>query len=65
MGPAEIDTGYGKRQIHLDLNERDDADTLRELVKGTDVFNQGFRKGSLDRRGFGPKDLAQIRPGII
>ena len=65
MGPAEIDTGYGKRQIHLDLNEKGEADTLTELVKGTDVFNQGFRKGSLDRRGFGPKDLAQIRPGII
>ncbi len=65
MEPAEIDTGYGKRQVHLDLNKQEDIETLRELAKHTDVFNQGFRKGSLDRRGFGPKDLAQLRPGII
>ncbi len=65
METAEIDTGYGKRQIHLDLNTNEDTETLRELVKNTDVFNQGFRKGSLDRRGFGPEKMAELRPGII
>ena len=61
----EMDTGHGKRQIHMDLNDPDQADALRDLVKTSDVFNQGFRKGALDRRGFGPSDMASLRPGII
>jgi hypothetical protein len=65
METAEIDTGYGKRQIHLDLNNPDETETLRELAKYTDVFSQGFRKGSLDQRGFGPEAMAKLRPGII
>ena len=61
----EMDTGHGKRQIHIDLNDPDQADVLRDLAKTSDVFNQGFRKGALDRRGFGPSDMASLRPGII
>ena len=61
----EMDTGHGKRQIHIDLNDPDQADVLRDLAKTSDVFNQGFRKGALDRRGFGPSDMASLRLGII
>jgi len=65
MEMAEMDTGHGKRQIHLDLNKEDDVETLMNLAKNTDVFNQGFRKGTLDRRGFGPEAMAKLRPGLI
>jgi crotonobetainyl-CoA:carnitine CoA-transferase CaiB-like acyl-CoA transferase len=61
----EMDTGHGKRQIHIDLNDSGQADILRNLAKSTDVFNQGFRKGALDKRGFGPDDMAKLRPGVI
>jgi len=61
----EMDTGHGKRQIHIDLNDSSQADTLRNLAKTADVFNQGFRKGALDKRGFGADDMAKLRPGII
>ncbi len=30
-----------------------------------DVFAQGYRQGALERHGFGPIELAQLRPGII
>jgi crotonobetainyl-CoA:carnitine CoA-transferase CaiB-like acyl-CoA transferase len=61
----EMDTGHGKRQAHLDLNDPAEADTLRDLVRGADVFSQGFQHGSLERRGFGASQVAELRPGII
>jgi crotonobetainyl-CoA:carnitine CoA-transferase CaiB-like acyl-CoA transferase len=61
----EMDTGHGKRQAHLDLDQPQGAETLRELVRGADVFSQGFRHGALEKRGFGAGDAARLRPGII
>jgi crotonobetainyl-CoA:carnitine CoA-transferase CaiB-like acyl-CoA transferase len=61
----EMDTGHGKRQAYIDLNEPAQADTLRDLVRGADVFSQGFQHGSLERRGFGFDDIAALRPGIV
>jgi crotonobetainyl-CoA:carnitine CoA-transferase CaiB-like acyl-CoA transferase len=61
----EMDTGHGKRQAYLDLNAPVDAETLRDLVRGADIFSQGFQLGSLARRGFGPEQLMELRPGII
>ena len=61
----EMDTGHGKRQAWLDLNDPMQAGTLRDLVRGADVFSQGFQHGSLKRRGFSASRMAELRPGII
>ena len=61
----EYDTGHGKMSAHLDLRQHDDVETLRELTQESDVFSQGYRPGALDRRGFSPRTLARIRPGIV
>jgi crotonobetainyl-CoA:carnitine CoA-transferase CaiB-like acyl-CoA transferase len=61
----EMDTGHGKRQAHVDLNEPSQAETLRDLVRDADVFSQGFTRGSLARRGLGAADVAALRPGIV
>lgn len=61
----EMDTGHGKRQAWIDLDEPAQAETLRELVRGADVFSQGYQLGSLARRGFGPEEVARLRPGIV
>ena len=63
--PFVMDTGHGKRSTFLDLNEAADAATLRDLVTGADVFVQGYRAGAMERRGFGPEELARARPGIV
>jgi crotonobetainyl-CoA:carnitine CoA-transferase CaiB-like acyl-CoA transferase len=63
--PFVIDTGHGKLSAHLDLNVRTDAAKLRALAREADVFCQSYRSGALDRRGFGPGDLAALRPGIV
>jgi crotonobetainyl-CoA:carnitine CoA-transferase CaiB-like acyl-CoA transferase len=64
-GPFEMETGIGKRQAALDLDDPAQAETLRALVADADVFVQGYRLGALDRRGFSPRQLASVRPGIV
>lgn len=59
------DTGRGKRTTNIDLDSADGVATLRELVRGADVFLQGYRPGGLAARGFSENDLISSRPGII
>lgn len=59
------DTGHGKLSAYLDLTEEDDRARLRQLVRESDVFSQGYRGGAMERLGFGPLELARLRPGII
>jgi crotonobetainyl-CoA:carnitine CoA-transferase CaiB-like acyl-CoA transferase len=63
--PFVVETGRGKRNAFLDLDVSADVDCLRDLVRGADVFCQGYRAGSLERRGFGAQALAELRPGIV
>ncbi|WP_027794165.1 CoA transferase [Paraburkholderia acidipaludis] len=65
IGPLVIDNGRGKRSATLDLRERAGCETLRELVRDADVFLQSYRPGALAARGFGPEELARLRPGIV
>ena len=65
LGYQEFDTGHGKLSAQLDLREQRDVDTLRGLVRETDVFSQGYRPGTLGNRGLSPEELAAIRPGLI
>lgn len=65
LGYQEFDTGHGKLSAQLDLREPKDVDTLRGLVRETDVFSQGYRPGTLGNRGFSPEELAKVRPGIV
>ena len=65
IGSQEFDTGHGKLSAHLDLRDAADLDRLRGLVRDADVFSQGYRPGTLARRGLSPHDLAALRPGIV
>jgi crotonobetainyl-CoA:carnitine CoA-transferase CaiB-like acyl-CoA transferase len=60
-----MDTNQGKASAHLDLDDASDRATLRSLAAGADVVSQGYRAGSMERRGFGPEELASVRPGLI
>jgi crotonobetainyl-CoA:carnitine CoA-transferase CaiB-like acyl-CoA transferase len=60
-----LDTNHGKRSCFLDLAQSEDAARLRALVKGADVFSQGYRPGMIAKLGFGPEEVAALRPGII
>ncbi len=64
-GPFDVETGIGKRQAELDLNSPEQAATMDQLIRNADVFSQGYRLGTLARRGLSPERLAELRPGIV
>ncbi|GFP58757.1 acetyl-coenzyme A transferase nodX [Trichoderma asperellum] len=55
--PAQLTLMAGKRSIDLDVGKDEDRETLEALIADADVIIQGYRLGSLERRGFG-KSLA-------
>jgi len=61
----DIDTGRGKLSTQIDLRAAPGAEALRRLAAQADVFVQGYRPGALAGRGFGPAELAALRPGIV
>jgi len=64
--PAFVaDTNHGKLSAWLNLTQPEGRSRLQALVREADVFSQGYRAGALERLGFGPARLAQLRPGII
>ena len=65
MRPLVIDTGRGKLSTSLDLREASRRETLAALVRDADVFVQGYRPGAIAAFGFGPDELAKMRPGIV
>jgi crotonobetainyl-CoA:carnitine CoA-transferase CaiB-like acyl-CoA transferase len=65
LGRQEYDTGHGKLSAYLDLRDEKDKEILSGLVRGADVFSQGYRPGTLAGRGFSPEALARLRPGIV
>ncbi|MBK5149281.1 CoA transferase [Burkholderia sp. R-69608] len=65
IAPLVIDNGRGKRSAVIDLRDAAGRETLTGLVSGADVFLQAYRPGALTARGFGPEELARVRPGIV
>ena len=60
-----LDTNHGKLSAWLDLADEAGRARLRDLLASADVFSQGYRTGAMERMGFGPAQLAAIRPGLI
>src|SRR5271170_1326334 len=65
MLPLVIDTGRGKLSASLDLREPGAREALTALVHDADVLVQGYRPGAVAALGFGPEEVAKLRPGIV
>ena len=65
IAPLVIDNGRGKRSAVIDLRDATGRETLNGLLSDADVFLQAYRPGALTARGFGPEELARVRPGIV
>ncbi len=59
------DTSRGKLSAHVDLKTEAGRPALRRLIGESQVFMQGYRPGALAALGFGPLDVARLRPGIV
>ena len=62
---AIADTSRGKLSAQVDLHTDEGRAALRRLVAEAHVFVQGYRPGGIASLGFGPEDLARLRPGIV
>ncbi|MFU1913675.1 CoA transferase [Bordetella avium] len=60
-----IDTSRGKLSAHADLETADGRIALGHLLRSAHVFMQGYRPGGMQALGFGPQEVARIRPGIV
>ena len=60
-----IPSNLGKRSIALDLKGEDGKAVLWRLIRGGDVFLQGFRPGVIERMGFGYDAVAEREPRIL
>lgn len=60
-----ISANVGVRSTYLDPYGKGGADTLRALLKDSDVFYANRRPGYLDTIGLSAKEAAAVRPGII
>lgn len=55
----------GKRSLALDLKQPEAKDILWRLLRGADVFMEGFRPGTIQRYGFGYPEVSEREPQII
>ncbi len=65
MAPLIIDNGRGKLSAYLDLRTARGKSQFRKLLIGSDIFIQGYRPGVIASFGFSPRELAEIKPGIV
>jgi crotonobetainyl-CoA:carnitine CoA-transferase CaiB-like acyl-CoA transferase len=65
MLPLVVDTGRGKLSTAIDLRDVGGCETLAALLRDADIFVQGYRPGAIAAFGFGPQEVAKIRPGIV
>jgi len=54
-----------KRSIVLDLKTAEGREALTRLIQGADALVENFRPGVLERLGFGPERLQELRPGLV
>ncbi|MGN6570807.1 MAG: CoA transferase [Pseudolabrys sp.] len=63
--PLVIDTGRGKLSTHIDLKSPAGREAFEALLREADVVVQGYRPCGLEALGYGPSDVARMRPGIV
>src|SRR5438046_4618571 len=50
----------GKHACDLDLKTPADRKTFEQLLQSADVLLDGYRPGSLERLGYGPKQIVEL-----
>ncbi|GAB1579355.1 CoA transferase [Bordetella petrii] len=59
------ETSRGKLSVHADLETAEGRIALSNLLRSAHLFVQGYRPGALAALGFGPDEVARMRPGIV
>jgi crotonobetainyl-CoA:carnitine CoA-transferase CaiB-like acyl-CoA transferase len=62
---AIIDTSRGKLSAHADLRSAAGRAAFEQVLRESHVFIQGYRPGGLKKLGYGPEEIAAMRPGAV
>jgi alpha-methylacyl-CoA racemase len=55
----------GKQQLTIDLRAPGGAELIARLTDTADVFLEGYRPGTMERRGLGPSVLMERNPRLV
>ncbi len=55
----------GRVDVTVDLADPEGAARFRDLVSRADILVEGFRPGTMEKRGFGPDACAALNPRLI
>jgi len=56
----QVDGNLGKHATDLDLRKPEQRKTFEDLLQSADVILDGYRPGSLERLGYGPKQIIEL-----
>jgi crotonobetainyl-CoA:carnitine CoA-transferase CaiB-like acyl-CoA transferase len=56
----QVDVNLGKHTTSLDLRSPEGREAFEKLLQDTDVILDGYRPGSLERLGYGPKQVVEL-----
>ena len=65
MAPGFHALNRGKKSLGLDLKDPADAETMRELLSGADVFIHNVREAAIEKLGFGYEATKALSPEIV
>ena len=65
MAGVFVNVNRGKRSVMLDLRSDEGKNTLRELIRHSDVFIHSMRAKAITGLGFSYEQVAAINPSII
>ena len=63
--PVHSTVNRNKLSIGIDLKDPRGKEVMRRLLKGADVFIEGFRPGAMSRLGFSFEEVGRISPRIV
>ena len=63
--PVHATVNRNKLSIGIDLKSPAGKETMRRLVRGADVFLEGFRPGAMSRLGFSFARVRKVNPRIV
>lgn len=65
MAPGFMALNKNKRSIVLDLKSADDQVIMADLLKSADMFIHNVRLGAIEKLGFGPDQVKDIKDDLI
>jgi crotonobetainyl-CoA:carnitine CoA-transferase CaiB-like acyl-CoA transferase len=60
-----LSANRNKLSVAIDLDDPRDRQFLRDLAASADVAVDNFRRGALERRGIGARDLLSLNPNLL